>query len=331
MVRLPSGAGTYLAHYYNEHDQQESAKLGGMLAVVGERGVLSAVRSRRSEVIVEEKELSTPYGAVAYRVRAGEDGRVVVLLHGRAADASQWDDVLSFLDASSTVVTVDLPCHGASRAYEGFLYDRTADHVADIMRRELSMAAFVVGHSVGGSIAQVLAARHPELVAGLLIADAAPVRREAYSSFDRFALKRSASSLLVYEERSVRGLAGGMAKELTATTVGRERLHEVFARSTALELCHLVSIADGGLMRFLERLDEPLSVACPLSLVCGSRDKLNKIVRSMRAWASQANVSLRMLEGCGHFCMLDDPRAFASLIEACLSSASRSLATERAS
>ena len=265
---------------------------------------------------MESKRLETAYGPVAYRVRPGAGSLPLVLLHGRAADSTQWDGVVPLLAVDAPLVLVDLPCHGASRAYEGFYYDRAADHVAEIMRLELARPALLVGHSIGGAVAQALAVRYPDAASGLLVADAAPLDARAYSAFDRFALKRSATSLRVYEERSVRGLAGGMAKELAATAAGREALHEIFARTDALGLCRLVSLADGELVRYVERMAEPQSPACPLFLACGARDRLNKTRRAMRAWAQRSGVPLRELEGCGHFCMLDDPAAFARAVAA---------------
>lgn len=267
---------------------------------------------------MEERVLETAYGPVAYAVRPGakaSSGSVpLVFLHGRASDSTQWTDVLECLDVGATVLTVDLPCHGASRGYEGFQFQRAADHTAQIMRTELSGTALVVGHSLGGEVAQALAARSPELVCGLVLADAVPVRPGVYSSFDRFTLKRSAASLRVYEERSVRGLAGGMARELAATPAGRDRLTDIFSRRSALELCQLVAIADGDFARWIERLDAPMVPSCPVWLACGQRDKLNKVRRVMRAWARDDGLTLRELPGCGHFCMLDDPGSFAALV-----------------
>lgn len=260
--------------------------------------------------------LETSYGIVAYRVRPGSAGGMpVVLLHGRAANSAQWDGVLEALGAGPTVLMVDLPCHGASRPYEGFQYDRAADHVADIARAELRAPACVVGHSIGGAVAQSLAARHRDLVGSLVVADAVPLRAGECSKLELFALRRSAGALLVYEERSVHSVAAVMSKELAATKEGRERLREVLDAVDGRALLGLVSLADGELARYLERLEAPLDVHCPTTLACGRQDKLNKVARHMRAWAGESGASLDVLEGCGHFCMLDDPVAFADIVQ----------------
>lgn len=269
---------------------------------------------------MDERVLETVYGPVAYAVRPGASGEgspgtvPLVFLHGRASDSTQWKGIVERTSPSATVLTVDLPCHGKSRAYEGFLFDRAAEHVAEIMRRNLSGPALVVGHSIGGEVAQALAVRSPDLVAGLVVVDAVPVRPSVYSGLDRFTLKRSATSLRVYEERSVRGLAGGMARELAVTSQGRDELTEIFSRRDAIELCQLVALADGEFVRWIERLEAPLSPACPMWLVCGEKDKLNKVRRIMRSWAKTDGLSLRELSGCGHFCMLDEPGAFSAFV-----------------
>ena len=69
-------------------------------------------------------------------------------------------------------IAVDLPGHGA-RAGEPFSLDGAADLLAATIRDEAAGGrAVVVGLSLGGYVAMVLAARHPERVRGLVLAGA---------------------------------------------------------------------------------------------------------------------------------------------------------------
>lgn len=71
-------------------------------------------------------------------------------------------------------VLVDLPNHGSSSWTETFDYAEITDAVATALRHELQVPFHLVGHSMGGKIAMLLALRHPELIDRLVIVDIAP-------------------------------------------------------------------------------------------------------------------------------------------------------------
>ena len=92
----------------------------------------------------------------------GGNGRAVVLLHGGGRTMDDWREVAPRLsDAGLRVVTADLRGHGRSGpglwSWDGAIDDLTAV----IARTRLENPA-IVGHSLGGMVAAVWAARHPE-------------------------------------------------------------------------------------------------------------------------------------------------------------------------
>ena len=82
----------------------------------------------------------------------------LLLLHGLTFDHHQWDPVRRHLDPALPVVAPDLPGHGSAPAWPSYditaLVDRLHDQAA-------SAAPIVVGHSLGGVLATIYAARHP--------------------------------------------------------------------------------------------------------------------------------------------------------------------------
>ncbi|QLQ15810.1 MAG: alpha/beta fold hydrolase [Micropruina sp.] len=105
----------------------------------------------------------------------------VVFLHGLFGRGKNWNGIARELAAEDHAsVLVDLPNHGRSSWTESFDYVTIADQVAEELELRLGSAAAVnlVGHSMGGKVAMLVALRHPELVTRLAVVDIAPAVSE---------------------------------------------------------------------------------------------------------------------------------------------------------
>src|SRR5262249_36517555 len=119
----------------------------------------------------------------------GDRGSRVVFLHGLFGQGRNWTQIgkaLADPERSSPhrVLLVDLPHHGRSGWEETFDYLRVADQVAELLDADDPVA--LVGHSLGGKVAMVLALRHPELVERLCVVDVSPVAYDSLSSFQGY-------------------------------------------------------------------------------------------------------------------------------------------------
>jgi pimeloyl-ACP methyl ester carboxylesterase len=114
----------------------------------------------------------------------GETGSRVVFLHGLFGQGRNWTQIGKALVDDHRVLLVDLPHHGRSSWDDGFDYPRVADQVAGLLDADDPVA--LVGHSLGGKVAMVLALRHPELVERLCVVDVAPVAYDRLSEFGRY-------------------------------------------------------------------------------------------------------------------------------------------------
>lgn len=103
--------------------------------------------------------------------------RKVVFLHGLFGRGKNFTRITAGLAPEAQSLLVDLPNHGQSGWTEGFDYLQMADLVAAHLRTGFAAAGpvDVVGHSMGGKVAMVLALRHPDLVRRLVIVDISPV------------------------------------------------------------------------------------------------------------------------------------------------------------
>jgi pimeloyl-ACP methyl ester carboxylesterase len=105
----------------------------------------------------------------------GGTGRSALLLHGLAGHAGEWAATAHRLTARCRVVALDARGHGRSERMPADV--SRAAHVGDAayaIERLALGPAIVVGQSLGGQSALLLAAHRPDLVRGLALADAGP-------------------------------------------------------------------------------------------------------------------------------------------------------------
>lgn len=107
----------------------------------------------------------------------------LVLLHGFGTSKRLWDGLA--LPEGSTLA-LDLPGFGDSQD-DRFTVDGMADAVEEAVRG--LDAYLLVGHSMGGKVAAVLAARRPTGLAGLVLVAPSPLSPEPMTDDDRQALK----------------------------------------------------------------------------------------------------------------------------------------------
>ena len=109
-----------------------------------------------------------------HEVRGEADGPTVVFSNSLGTDFRIWDKVVAEIGKTNRVVLYDKRGHGLSEATSQPY--RIEDHVNDLsaLLDHLGVTqAVVVGLSVGGLIAQGLAAARPELVKAIILCDTA--------------------------------------------------------------------------------------------------------------------------------------------------------------
>ena len=108
-------------------------------------------------------------GATLIAETFGEGPHTYLLLHGIGMGRSVYLDIVQRLDGR--VIAVDLPGFGeAPEPTRTLTMQRHADLVAAYLEHVNAEAVVVIGHSMGSQIAAELAARHPALVEGVVLA-----------------------------------------------------------------------------------------------------------------------------------------------------------------
>ena len=102
-------------------------------------------------------------------------GRPLMVLHGLFGSGKNWQSHTRQLAAHFEVFTVDLRNHGQSFHAEQMTYPLMAEDVAELLQQLDLGPCRLLGHSMGGKVAMMLANRYPELLSRLVVADIAPV------------------------------------------------------------------------------------------------------------------------------------------------------------
>ncbi len=111
---------------------------------------------------------------LAYRVYGPASAAPVVLLHGLGGDSAGWDEVAEALSGSRRVYAVDLRGHGNSDWPGEYTLPLLRDDMAGFLDALGLGQVDLIGHSMGGAVAYLLAMRHPGRVRRLVLEEPAP-------------------------------------------------------------------------------------------------------------------------------------------------------------
>lgn len=109
-----------------------------------------------------------------HRDLGGAGNPPLVLLHGMLGSSRNWQTAGRDLATAFHVFALDLRNHGASPQAPTMSYPEMVEDVLAWLDAQDLPATTLLGHSLGGKVAMLLACRHPHRVARLLVVDIAP-------------------------------------------------------------------------------------------------------------------------------------------------------------
>lgn len=101
-------------------------------------------------------------------------GEPIVILHGLLGAKRNWATVARALASRRRVLWTDLRNHGASPWNDDHTYPAMATDVARLIETRVGGPATVLGHSMGGKVAMLVALTRSDLVSRLVVVDIAP-------------------------------------------------------------------------------------------------------------------------------------------------------------
>jgi 3-oxoadipate enol-lactonase len=111
---------------------------------------------------------------LACRVSGAADAPPMVLLHALGEEASTWETVTASFATSFQVFAPDLRGHGDSDRPGTYSFEEMRDDVLGLLDQLGLDRITLVGHSMGGTIAYLIAEEHPERIERLILEDTPP-------------------------------------------------------------------------------------------------------------------------------------------------------------
>ncbi len=234
----------------------------------------------------------------------------LVIAHGLFGSARNWNVIAKRLSDTRPVIAVDMRNHGQSPWFDTQSYHDMASDLAEVIEREADGRADVLGHSMGGKAAMVLAVTHSELVRKLIVADIAPV---GYShtqvhlidamravNLGTIASRQDAARLLDVDNP---GIASFLLQSLNLS----ERRWRLNLDVLEAEMPRIIGFPDvTGTFE-----------GSVLSLAGGASDYVTKDARDISK-SLFPNINFAKIPGAGHWLHAEKPREFEAAVRAYL-------------
>jgi 2-succinyl-6-hydroxy-2,4-cyclohexadiene-1-carboxylate synthase len=254
----------------------------------------------------------------------GAGGRPFVLVHGFTGSRDDWREVLPRLAAQGRTLAPDQRGHGDS-TNTGDAATYTLPQLADDLLAFLDAAGVarcdLLGHSMGGMVAQLAALARPERVASLILMDtsAEPIARATRGFFEaggRIARESGMQALFDLARRAAQSGPGPSKPVLrTIERLGADAYWERIRRKMlamdpiAFATLGVALSGEGGTV---DRLAE---IACPTTVLVGAEDEPFRRPAEVLA-AGIPGARLVVIEDAHHSPQLENPEAWLDAVTA---------------
>ena len=238
-------------------------------------------------------------------------GPPMIILHGLFGSSTNWKSIAQCLTKSYTVDRVDLRNHGASPWHDTMNYLAMADDVKQFIEQHQLEHPIVLGHSMGGKVAMVLAVRYPALVKSLIVVDIAPVTTDTRHA----SVVRALGNLNLLAVRGRRDAEVVLSYDVPDAGLRQFLLQNLIRRETGYAWrINLRALADNMTML----ADFPVLTGCysgPTLFVRGGDSNYVEIKHEPVIQQMFPTSVIRTIAGAGHWLHAQKPREFLHELE----------------
>jgi len=239
----------------------------------------------------------------------------LLFLHGLGGGHHAWDRQLPFFaERGYAAHAWDQPGYGHSPLVEPYDLEQVSQALKRLIESLGGEPAILVGHSMGGFIAQEAYARFPQLVKALVLGFTSTGFGDRGGEFARQFITARVGAL--DEGKSMHELAAQLMPTMRGPISDPEGLAHAqsimsgIAPATYRKAVQLLSTFDGK--------KNLMNIAVPTLLIAGSDDKTAPPEVMQRMGREIAGSEFVVLRGCGHLGPMDQPDAFNAVMESFL-------------
>jgi pimeloyl-ACP methyl ester carboxylesterase len=259
--------------------------------------------------MVAERYLTLSHGRT--RVLEAGTGDPVILLHGAGftAGAESWLLTIEPLATRFRVLAIDCLGWGLSdRLDTGYSFAYLVDHVREVQDVLGLTRSHVVGHSMGGWIASLLAYESPNRVDKLVLVASGGTAT------------RPLPTMVHFKPPSRQEIRAGLEQRFSGRGVEIDRLEQQDIRKTenvawveafAKVMAHMTDSVTRARYNTLRRLPR---ITAPTLIIWGRDDQVNALEMGEETHRLIRNSRLVVLEGCGHGVPTERPEEFNRLL-----------------
>lgn len=245
--------------------------------------------------------------ALRYWLTEPREGPQVVFTHGAGIDHREWEDTLALLAEEFRVLYWDVRGHGESRpAGSPFTLARATDDLLALLDHLGIEQAILVGHSMGGNIAQEVIFRAPRRVRAAVLLGCTR-NTQQLSPQEKWQIRFGAPLLNLYPYDLLRHQSASVSADRPEV---RAYLYEAMGQMSKAAFTAVIIELLHGLH------EEPgYQIPVPFLLLYGEHDRTGNIRRLAPAWArAEPNCEYAVIPHAGHAANMDNPQAFNQLL-----------------
>ncbi len=244
---------------------------------------------------------------IEMNVEQSGQGPCLVLIHGYTDNLNLWYNQVPEFSKRYRVLTYDVRGFGKTEvrpaAYSMGLF---AEDLVELLRALAIPSACVLGYSMGGRIALEFALTHPEMTAGLILANSGigePPNREMQ--------ERRKMMVGVLEEGNIEVISELMT-EASFSPGLRGRNPAAFEKYKRIKMQNDPSEYLAIMQAIVESIDSPADLgrlSCPVLIIAGDRDGFMAVRVGEAMRAAIGDAELKILPT-GHAAAIEAPEAF---------------------
>jgi len=225
----------------------------------------------------------------------GEGKETILFIHGAGGGQYTWSYQKGFFEKEFNPVIIELPGHGAAGGEGEEEVGKYAEQFYAFLKALGLQKVFLVGHSMGGAIAQTLALTHAELMKGAVLVGTGARLKVLPMIFD--GIKNN------FEET---------VRKINQFAFSRKVKTDLIEKGVSFTLQCRPEVLYGDFLacdRF-DLMKEVEKIALPTFILCGEDDQLTPVKYSQFLHSRIKGSKLEVLPNAGHMVMMEAPQAF---------------------